>query len=72
MRTFLLIVGILIIIASVLSLLYAVLNWHGYNNVIDGSASLYNNLHRKMIKYFIIGIVLALIGTGFIILYFKI
>ena len=72
MKKILLIAGIVIIIACVLCLLYAALNMYGYKHVVDGSAGLYNRLHRRMIIYFVIGTILAVIGTACIIFHFKI
>ena len=63
MNKFLLLSGIVIIIVCVLSLLFAALNLYGYYNVVDGSPSLYKNMHRRMIIFLILGIVLAIVGT---------
>ena len=71
MKKMLLIAGITLIIASVLSLLYAALNLFGYYHVLDGSASLYSNLHRRMITFGLIGIVLAVLGAACFILRLK-
>lgn len=71
MKNVLLIVGILIIVACVLSLVFAFLNMQAYYNLRDGSAELYHKLHYRMIFYFIVGIVLAAIGAACIILRFK-
>ncbi len=58
------IIVIVLIAACVLSLLFAVLNLFGYHHVLDGSGELYSRLHRRMIVFFVIGIVLAVIGIG--------
>lgn len=71
MKKPLLIVGVVIIIACVLSLLLALLNMHAYYNLRDGSAGHYNRLHQRAIIYFIVGIVLAAIGTACIIFWLK-
>ena len=63
MKKKLLIVGIILIIACLLSLLYAALNLFGYYHVLDGSAKLYSRLHQRMITFGFIGIVLAVLGT---------
>jgi len=63
MRKVLLIVGIIAFVLCVLTLLYAALNWFGYNHTMDGSAALYDRLHRRMIIHLIAGIVLAVAGT---------
>ena len=71
MKKLLLIIGIVIIIACALSLLFALLNMHAYHNLRDGSAEHYHRLHQRMIVNFIVGIVLAVIGTACIIFYLK-
>ena len=72
MKDRLLIVGILCIIACVLSLLLAALNLLGYRNVLDGSAALYNMLRQRAIIYFVVGIVFAAVGTVCLIIRSKI
>ncbi len=62
MKKLLLIVGIVSLIACVLSLLFAALNLFGYYHVLDGSPDLFVRLHRRMILFFVIGIVLAVVG----------
>lgn len=64
-----LIVGIISVIVSVLSLLYSALNRHGYYNLLDGEGDIYTRLHRRMIVFFVIGIVLAVIGIVCVIIY---
>lgn len=71
MKTIIFIVGIVMIVLCVLSLLFALLNALGYYHLYDGSAEHYHLLHQRMIVYFVIGIVLAVIGTVCIILRFK-
>ena len=63
MKKLLLMVGIILIIACVLSLLYAALNLFVYYHALDGSAELYSSLHQRTITFGIIGIVLAVLGT---------
>ena len=63
MKKMLLTVGIILIIACVLSLLYAALNLFVYYHALDGSAELYSRLHQRMITFGIIGIVIAVLGT---------
>ena len=63
MKKMLLIAGIILIVASVLSLLYAALNLFGYYHVLDGSADLYRSIHWRMITFGLSGIVLAVLGT---------
>lgn len=71
MKKLLLIFGVIIIIACVLSLLFALLNMQAYYNLRDGTPEHYNRLHQKMIVYFIATIVLAVIGILCIIFYLK-
>lgn len=67
MRKALLIIGIILIIACVLSLIYAALNLHGYHNIYDGSPELYDKLHRRVIIFSITGAALALTGAACIV-----
>lgn len=71
MKKMLLTAGIILIIAGVLSLLYAALNLFGYYHVLDGSADLYRNLHRRMITFGLSGIVLAVLGAACLIIRLK-
>ena len=59
----LLIAGVTLIIACVLSLLYAALNLYVYYHALDGSAELYSRLHQRTIVFGLIGIVLAVLGA---------
>ncbi|MGN1198663.1 MAG: hypothetical protein ACI4TA_13845 [Acetatifactor sp.] len=63
MKKLLLILGIVIIIAGVIALLFSALQRYGYYNILDGDADLYIELHRRMIISFVIGIVLEVIGV---------
>ena len=63
-KKLLLVLGIVIIVVSILALLFALLNLLGYYRVLDGSAELYGRLHRNMIVFLIVGIVLAAIGAA--------
>ena len=68
MKIFLLIAGIVLAVACVLSALYAALNLYGYYHMLDGSAEHYKNLHKRAITFFIIAAVLLIISvTCFII-----
>ena len=69
MKILLLIVGIICIVAGVLSLMFAALNRHGYYNLLDGENDIYIRLRRRMIIFFAVGIVLAVIGIVCIIIY---
>lgn len=62
MKKMLLIIGILSLIACVLSLLVAALSLFGYFNVLDGSPELYSRLNRRTLLFGVIGIVFAVIG----------
>ena len=62
MEKILLIVGIISAIACVLFLLFAVVNLIGYYHLLDGAAALYDRLQRRMISFFVIGIVLGILG----------
>ena len=50
MKKMLLIVGIILVIAFVLSLLYAALNLYVYYHALDGSAELYSSLHQRILE----------------------
>lgn len=63
MKKVLLIVGIICIIACVLSLLYAALNWHGYYHLLDGDGDMYSRMHRRMIVSFVVGIIFAALAA---------
>lgn len=63
LKKLMLIGGIIIIVAGVLSLLFAAFNLHAYYNVLDGSGDLYARLHSRATAFFIIGGVLAVCGT---------
>lgn len=71
MKNLLLIVGIVLIVACVLSLLIAFVNMQGYHSLRDGSASHYQRLHQRMMIYFVVGIIFAVIGIVCVILRFK-
>ena len=63
MKKRLLIIGIVIIIAGVLSLLFAGLNLFGYYHVLDGTAELYGALHQRAVVFGVAGIALSVIGA---------
>lgn len=65
----LLVVGIISVIVGVISLALAALNRHGYYNLLDGEGDIYTRLRRRMIVFFVIGIVLAVIGIACIMIY---
>ena len=64
MKKLLLIFGIILIIAGVLALLFAVLNRFGYYNLLDGSAEQYAALRRRMNISFFAGLALAALGAA--------
>ena len=72
MKHFLLIAGVVMIIACVLSLLFAAVNLFGYYHVLDGSAKLYRELHHRMILFSVIGIALGAAGTACILIRHRI
>ena len=57
------IVGIVVIIACVISLLIAAWYLYVYHHVLDGSPALYDRLHQRTIAFFAAGIILAVIGA---------
>ena len=63
MKKLLLIAGIVILIACVFALVFAVWNHFAYGHVLDGSAALYGRLHRRMTVSFAVSGVLAAIGA---------
>lgn len=63
MKKLLLIVGIILIIAGVLALLFALFNRFGYYNLLDGSAEQYAALRRRMNISFIAAFALAALGA---------
>ncbi|MBR4906259.1 MAG: hypothetical protein IKZ44_05325 [Clostridia bacterium] len=68
MKKWLLAIGIVLIVASILSLLFAALQLFGYYHVLDGSATLYARLHRRAIVSFIVGGALAVGAVACLIL----
>ena len=68
MKKLLLIIGIVIIIVGVIALLFSALQRYGYYNLLDGDADMYMGLHRRMILFFVVGILLVVIGVSCIII----
>jgi len=64
LKKLLLIIGILIIIAGVIALLFSALQGYGYYHLLDGDPEMYLGPHRRMILFFVIGIVLVVIGAA--------
>ena len=71
MKKLLLILGIVSIIVGMIALLFSALQRHGYYHLLDGDADMYIGLRRKMIIFFVIGIVLEVIGTACIIIHAR-
>ena len=63
MKKLLLITGILIIILGVIALLFSALQRYGYYHLLDGDADMYLGMHRRMIQFLVIGIILVVIGA---------
>lgn len=68
MKTFILVIGIILLAACVISFIAAALQWFMYRNLLDGSSEQYKRLHDHAITFLVIGIVLALIGGGCIVI----
>lgn len=64
MKKLFLILGIVVIIVSVIVLLFALLNWHGYHSLHDGTPQHYERLHNRALTLFWVGLALALTGAG--------
>ena len=63
MKKLLLIVGIILIVACIISLLIASIYYSAYRNLRDSTAEHYARLHRKAIVFLATGVVLAVIGA---------
>ena len=59
----LLIAGVVISVSGAAALLFSALQRYGYDHLLDGEADTYIRLHRRMIIFSVIGIVLAVIGA---------
>ncbi len=68
MKKLLLVVGVVCLIVAVLFLAFAVLSLLGYRSLMDGSAEVYQRLHRRMVTCFVLGGVFAAAGAGCIVL----
>ena len=71
MKKLFLILGIVVIVVSIIVLLFALLNWHGYHSLRDGTPQHYALLHSRAITLFWVGLALALTGAWCIVLFFK-
>ena len=72
MKNLLLIVGIVLVVACIIALLFAVVNMMSYHSLRDGTAAHYQRLHQKMIIYYIVGAVLLLLAVICFVIRFKI
>lgn len=63
MKKLLLVIGVAIILAGVIALLFSALSRYVYDHLLDGHADLYIRLHWRMIISLVIGIVLVVIGA---------
>jgi len=63
MKKLLLIIGVATIIVGVIALLFSALQGYGYYHLLDGDADLYIRLQRRMILFFVIGIILVEVGV---------
>ncbi len=63
MKKLLILIGVIVMIAGLLALFTAA--WHRYcfYNVLDGSAALYDRLHRRMNIAFTAGMILEVTGA---------
>lgn len=57
------IVGVAFILVGIIDLLLSALQRHGYVHLLDGDADRYSRLRRRMIRFFVMGIVLVMIGV---------
>ena len=64
MKNHLLIIGIVVIAVGVIALLFSALQWYGYYHLLDGDSELYIGLHRRMILFLAVGIILVVIGIS--------
>ena len=67
MKKALLIIGIVLIVAAVLSLSFSLLNRYVYYHMLDGSTEHYAALRHRMTVFFAVGAAAAVIGVGCII-----
>ena len=63
MKKQLLILGIVIIAVGVIALIFSALQLYGYYHLLDGDSDLYIRLHRRMITFLTVGIILVVIGV---------
>ena len=63
MKKLVLIIGVVIILAGVIALLFSALQLYGYYHLLDGDADMYIAMRWRMIISLAIGIVLVAIGA---------
>lgn len=68
MKKAFIVLGIIFIIIGVIAFLVGGLFWYASNHTLDGSAGLYAQQRGMMLKAFILGIILLLVGIVFFIL----
>ncbi|WP_432649256.1 hypothetical protein [Huintestinicola sp.] len=62
------VLGIIFIIISVIAFLIGGMFWYASNHTLDGSAGLYADQRGIMMKAFLLGIILLVVGVVFLIL----
>lgn len=68
MKDHLLIIGVIVVAVGVIALLFSALQRYGYYHLLDGDSVLYIGLHRRMIIFLVVGIILVMIGVSCIII----
>jgi len=71
MKTLLLVISILSIVACIAFLLFAALNLFGYYHALDGTAELYRRLQNRAIICGVVGLAFAAIGCVCLVVRFK-
>lgn len=64
MKKALLIIGIILLAAAALSLIFSALSRYGYYHTLDGSQELYARLGRRTKLFFALGIAFAAAGAA--------
>lgn len=72
MKKAFIVLGIIFIIISVIAFLIGGLFWYAGNHTLDGSAGLYAHQRGIMMKAFLLGIILLVVGVVFLILSKKV
>ncbi|MBR6007136.1 MAG: hypothetical protein IK064_05855 [Clostridia bacterium] len=71
MKKMIMIIGVILLIASVVCLLYAVMNRYVFYHVLDASAEKLDMLHHRMVVSLTVGLVLAAAGAACVVIYTK-